>query len=199
MAKVAKGAPPTTKEMSSPPAKAGGGTTAKYSPSPGQKKKDERNKPKIVNLIHPNGTCYGWAFHNFYAAKEDLKSLSNGLGMITVLGGVQFRPFSNLTTKWLKEAEFSRYIWVIRIDLELDEGEHCFPLTAHVAYGNKIALGVIAQNSWEKGEVEVRTTQLSYAEAHDLDMHFTVVHDQAADDAFDEAIREADSALEDLI
>ena len=50
-----------------------------------------------------------------------------------------------------------------------------------------------------KGEVEVRTTQLTYAEAHDLDMHFTVVHDQAANDAFDEAIREADSDLEDLI
>ena len=87
----------------------------------------------------------------------------------------------------------------LRIDLELDDTEHCFPLTAHVAYGNKIARGVIAQNIWEKGEVEVRTTQLSYAEAHDLDMHFTAVHDQAADNAFDEAIREADSALEDLI
>ena len=177
------------------------GQFKKYSPSPTQKKKDERNsfKPKIVNLIHPNGTCYGWSFHNFYDAKEELKSLSNRLGMITIIGGVQFRPFSNLTTKWIKEAEFSKYIWVIRIDLELDDTEHCFPLMAHVAYGNKIARGVIAQNIWEKGEVEVRTTQLSYAEAHDLDMHFTAVHDEAADNAFDEAIREADSALEDLI
>ena len=198
MAKGAKGAPPT-KEMSSPPAKAGGGTTAKYSPSPGQKKKDERNKPKIVNLMHPNGTCYGWAFHNFYAAKEELKSLSNRLGMITVIGGEELKPFSNLTTKWLKEAEFSNFIWVIRIDLELDGEEGCFPLMAHVAYGNKIARGVIAQGIWEKGEVEVRTTPLSHAEALDLDVRFSVVHNQAADDAFDEAIREADSALEDLI
>ena len=71
MAKAAKGAPPM-KEMSSPK-KAGGGTLQKYSPSPTQKKKDERNKPKIVNLMHPNGTCYGWAFHNFYAAKDELK------------------------------------------------------------------------------------------------------------------------------
>ena len=198
MAKGAKGVSLTKSDMASP-VKAGGGTMQKYSPSPTQKKKDGRNKPKIVNLNHPNGTCYGWSFHNFYDAKEELKSLSNRLGMITIIGGVQFRPFSNLTTKWIKEAEFSKYIWVIRIDLELDDTEHCFPLMAHVAYGNKIARGVIAQNIWEKGEVEVRTTQLSYAEAHDLDMHFTAVHDEAADNAFDEAIREADSALEDLI
>jgi hypothetical protein len=58
MAKAAKGAPPTKSDMASP-VKAGGGTLQKYSPSPTQKKKDERNKPKIVNLMHPNGTCYG--------------------------------------------------------------------------------------------------------------------------------------------
>ena len=181
------------------PVKAGGGTTVKYSPSPNQKKKDERNKPKIDNLMHPNGTCYGWAFHNFYAAKEELKSLSNRLGMITVIGGEELKPFSNLTTKWLKEAEFSNYIWVIRIDLDLDGAYNCFPLNCHVAYGNKIARGVIAQGIWGKGEVEVKTVTLSHAEAVDLDERFSVVHNQAADDAFDEAIREADSALEDLI
>jgi hypothetical protein len=146
MAKAAKGAPPT-KEMASP-VKAGGGTLQKFSPSPTQKKKDELNKPKIVNLMH------GWAFHNFYAAKEELKSLTNRLGMITVIvGGEELKPFSNLTTKWLKEAEFSNFISVIRIDSELDGAEHCFPLMAHVAYGNKIARGVIAQGIWEKGEV----------------------------------------------
>ena len=90
MTKAAKGAPPTKSDMSSP-VKAGGGTIQKYSPSPAQKKKDERNKPKIVNLMHPNGTCYGWAFHNFYDAKEELKSLSNRLGMTTVIGGDGFQ------------------------------------------------------------------------------------------------------------
>jgi hypothetical protein len=198
MAKSAKGAPPTKSEMTSP-VKGGGGTLQKFSSSPTRKKKDERFKPKIVNLMHPSGTCYGWSFHNFYAAKEELKSLSNRLGMITIIGGEELKPFSNLTTKWLKEAEFSNFIWAIRIDLELDGAEHCFPLMAHVAYGNKIARGVIAQGIWEKGEVEVRTATLSHAEALDLDVRFSVVHDQAADDAFDEAIREADSALEDLI
>jgi hypothetical protein len=73
-------------------------------------------------------------------------------------------------------------------------------LKAHEAYGNKIARGVIAQNIWEKGEVEVKNTTLTHAEAHDLDVRFSVVpHDTAGDDAFDEAIRAADSELEDLI
>ncbi len=199
MTKGAKGAQPPTKSDMSSPVKAGGKTIQKSSPSPAQKKKDERNKPKIVNLIHPSGTCYGWAFYNFYDAKEELKSLSNRDGMITVIGGEELKPFSNLTTKWLKEAEFSNYIWVIRIDLDLDGAYNCFPLNCHVAYGNKIARGVIAQGIWGKGEVEVKTVTLSHAEAVDLDERFSVVHNQAADDAFDEAIREADSALEDLI
>ena len=200
MTKTAKGAQPPTKSAMSTPVKAGVQTIQKSSPSPAhQKKKDERNKPKIVNLIHPSGTCYGWAFYNFYDAKEELKSLSNRDGMITVIGGEELKPFSNLTTKWLKEAEFSNYIWVIRIDLDLDGAYNCFPLNCHVAYGNKIARGVIAQGIWGKGEVEVKTVTLSHAEAVDLDVHFSVVHNQAADDAFDEAIREADSALEDLI
>jgi hypothetical protein len=71
MAKGAKGASPTKSDMASP-VKAGGGTILKYSPSPTQKKKDECTKLKIVNLMHPNGTCYGWAFHNFFDAKEEL-------------------------------------------------------------------------------------------------------------------------------
>ena len=199
MTKTAKGAQPPTKSEMSSPVKAGIKTIQKSSPSPAQKKKDERNKPKIVNLIHPSGTCYGWAFYNFYDAKEELKSLSNRDGMITVIGGEELKPFSNLTTKWLKEAEFSNYIWVIRIDLDLDGAYNCFPLNCHVAYGNKIAWGVIAQGIWGKGDVEVKTVTLSHAEAVDLDERFSVVHNQAADDAFDEAIREADSALEDLI
>ena len=120
--------------------------------------------------------------------------------MVTLIGGIEFRPFSNLTTKWLKEAEFSGRIWVIRIDVDLDGTKHCFPLNAHEAYGNKIARGVIAQNIWEKGEVDVGNVTLTHAEAHDLDGRFSVVlHDTAGDNAFDEAIRVADYELEDLI
>jgi hypothetical protein len=199
MAKGAKSA--SAKSDMSSPVRGGGGPLQKYKPTPSPKKKDgERNKPKIVNLMNPDGTCYGWAFHNFYDAKEELKSLSNRDDMVTLIGGIEFKPFFNLTTKWLKEAELSGWIWVIRIDVDLDGTEHCFPLKAHEAYGNKIARGVIAQNIWEKGEVDVGNAILTHAEALDLDVHFSVVpHDAAGDDIFDEAIRAADSDLEDLI
>ena len=51
MTKTAKGAQPPTKSEMSSPVKAGGKTIQQFSPSPAQKKKDERNKPKIVNLM----------------------------------------------------------------------------------------------------------------------------------------------------
>ena len=40
---------------------------------------------------------------------------------------------------------------------------------------------------------------LTHSELSDLDMHFEVVHHDAKDNLFDEAIREADAELEDLI
>ncbi len=59
---------------------------------------------------------------------------------------------------------------------------------------------MIAQNIWEKGEVDIGNVTLTHAEAHDLDGRFSVVlHDTAGDNAFDEAIRVADYELEDLI
>lgn len=199
MTKGAKVASPLKSDPLMPVKSNVGTTVKKFSPSTPPKKKDKPNRPKIVNMVHPDGKCYGWAFHNFFDAKEELKRLSNKLGMSTLIGGIQFKPFSNLTTKWCPEAKVSSLIWVIRIDMELDGEEDSFPSTAHVAYGNKIARGVTAQGTWDKGEVEVFTVTLSQEEAHDLDVRFTVVHDQEADDAFDEAIARADSALEDLI
>ncbi len=100
MAKSGKGA--AAKGDISSPVKSGGGLVQKYKPSPkkeGVGKKSELRK--IVNMSYPNGSTYGWAFFQFYDAKEFLKSLSNRDGMITFIGGVEYRPFSNLTTKWL--------------------------------------------------------------------------------------------------
>jgi hypothetical protein len=96
----------------------------------------------MVNLKTPDGKCWGWAFHNFYDAKEELKSLSNRDNMYTIIGGIEFRAFSNLATKWLTESEFHGWIWAIRIDLDLDGTDNCFPLnpkTTHEAYARKIA------------------------------------------------------------
>ena len=48
-------------DTSSP--KKGVTTIQKYKPSPQKTSpKKEGKKPKIVNLKHPDGTCYGWAF-----------------------------------------------------------------------------------------------------------------------------------------
>ncbi len=89
------------------PKKGVGGSIQKYKPSPQKTSpKKEGKKPKIVNLKHPDGTCYGWAFFHFYNVKEELKSLSNRDGMATFIGGIEFKPFSNLTTKWLQESLF---------------------------------------------------------------------------------------------
>ena len=183
MAKAAK-IPPTNGDASSPK-KGAGGSTQKYKPSPQKTSpKKEGKKLKIVNLKHPDGTCSGWAFFHFYNAKEELKSLSNRNGMATYIGGIEFKPFSNLTTKWLQESLFAGFIWVIRIDVDLDGTEHCFPMTAHEAYGNKIARSVTAQDIWEKGEVMVTTVPLTHAQALDLDERFSVVtpRDTAADE-----------------
>ena len=61
MAKAAK-IPPANGDTSSPK-KGAGGSTQKYKPSPQKTSpKKEGKKPKIVNLKHPDGTCYGWAF-----------------------------------------------------------------------------------------------------------------------------------------
>jgi hypothetical protein len=71
MGKSAKSAP--AKGDISLSVKGGGGPVQKYKPSPkysSPKKEGECNKSKIVNLMYPDGTCYGWAFHNFYDAKE---------------------------------------------------------------------------------------------------------------------------------
>ena len=47
----------------SSPKKGVGGSIQKHKPSPQKTSpKKEGKKPKIVNLKHPGGTCFGWAF-----------------------------------------------------------------------------------------------------------------------------------------
>jgi len=45
---------------------------------------------------------------------------------------------------------FAGFIWVTHIDVDLDGTEHCFPMTVHEAYGNKIARSVTAQDIGKK-------------------------------------------------
>ncbi len=155
---------------------------------------------RFFNLSYPDATPYAWAFHGFYDAKEFLKDLSNRDDMVTIIGGTEYRPFSNLRTKWLKDSEFSRLIWVIRIDINLDGTNHCFPMEAHLAFDNKIARGIISQNIWEQGEIDVVKATLTKSEARDLDERFSAIPFYEGRDAiFHKAIKAADSDLEDLI
>jgi hypothetical protein len=62
---------------------------------------DEKNKVhKILILVNSGGAPIGWAFQKFYDAKEYLKAISNRINMETHIGGIPFKAFSNLTTKW---------------------------------------------------------------------------------------------------
>jgi len=184
------------------PAKAAS-PSRKYSPSP--KKENEGKKgdiKKIVIVSNHDATPYGWAFQGFFEAKEFLKSLSNRNGESTHFGNEEYRPFSNLTTKWVKTSMFNNLIWVIRIDKEMDGEDNCFPLLnekAHAAYGNKIARGVIQENVFGANEIVVVKATLTETEATDLEEHFSPVYNDVRDTIFHEAIKAMDSDVEDLI
>jgi hypothetical protein len=71
---------------------------------------------KIINVTYPDNTLFGWAFDNFYNAKYFVKHLSNRDGKVIIFGGIEFKPFSNLTTKWVKSSMLGNLLWIIRID-----------------------------------------------------------------------------------
>jgi hypothetical protein len=55
-----------------------------------------------MDVTYPDKTLFSWAFDKFYDAKDFVKHLSNRDGEVTIFGGIEFKPFSNLTTKWVK-------------------------------------------------------------------------------------------------
>jgi hypothetical protein len=71
-----------------------------YSTSP-KKGVEEKN---WINITYLDNTPFGWAFDNFYDAKDFVKHLSNRDGKLTIFGGIEFKPFSNLTTKWFESS-----------------------------------------------------------------------------------------------
>jgi len=186
------------------PAKAAS-PSRKYSPSIKKENEGEKgNIKKIVIVSNHDATPYGWAFQGFFEAKEFLKSLSNRNGESIHFGNEEYRPFSNLTTRWVKTSMFMNIIWVIRIDKEMDGEDNCFPLLnekAHAAYGNKIARGIIHENVFgAKSEVVVSKATLTETEATDLEEHFSPpVYNEVRDTIFHEAVKAMDSDVEDLI
>jgi hypothetical protein len=106
-----------------------------------------KKRHKIINLVYPDAAeTYGWVFKNFYDAREHIKALGNKTGDTTAIGGEEFKPFDNLTTRWIKTSKLGQLLWVIRID---NDGEKKFPLEAHKIYANKIARGLICEGIYE--------------------------------------------------
>jgi len=184
------------------PAKAAS-PSRKYSPSIKKENEGEKgNIKKIVIVSNHDATPWGWAFQGFFDAKEFIKSLSNRNGESIHFGNEEYRPFSNLTIKWVPTSVFNNLIWVIRIDKEMDGEDNCFPLLnekAHAAYGNKIARGVIQENVFGANEIVVVKATLTETEATDLEEHFSPVYNEVRDAIFHEAIKAMDSDVEDLI
>ncbi len=113
-----------------------------------------KKRHKIINLIHPDAaeTPYGWASENFYDAREHLKALSNKTGDTTAIGGEDFKPFDNHTTRWIKTSKLGQLLCVIRID---NDGERKFPMEAHKIYAKKISRGLISEEIYKALQVKV--------------------------------------------
>jgi hypothetical protein len=92
----------------------------------------------IINVTYPDKTLFCWAFDNFYDAKDFVKHESNRNGKVTILGGIEFKPFSNLTTKWVKSLMVGNLLWIIRIDTTKNGMKDSFPMQTHLAFANKL-------------------------------------------------------------
>jgi hypothetical protein len=84
-------------------------------------------------------------------AREHLKALSNKTGDATAIGGKEFKPFNNLTTRWIKTSELGQLLWVTCIE---DDGERKVPMEVHKIYANKIASGLISKGIYKALQVE---------------------------------------------
>ncbi len=84
---------------------------------------------------------------NFFNAQDFVKDLSNRKDALIFLGGLEFKAFSNLTTRWVKSLLVGGCLWVIRIDMSKDGTTGSFPMSAHIPYANKIARVVIQENT----------------------------------------------------
>ena len=109
----------------------------------------------IIPLQCPDKTPYGWAFENFYDAKEFLKHLCNRKNEITYLGEEEFKPFSNLTAHWVKSSSLGDNLWIIHIDVQENDEENAFPIQCFALFSNKIARALLQQVIWPKQKVEV--------------------------------------------
>ena len=120
--------------------------------------------------------------------------------METHIGGIPFKAFSNLTTKWTPASGIGQNLWIIRIDPSRNDFENSFPSKAYTAFANKIARGVIGQKIYPSRTIEVEEIVLSKSTVDDLSAHFSSYsYDEAKDQIFQESFKAVDVELEDLI
>ena len=120
----------------------------------GEKVKDMH---KIFHLSVVDGTPYGWAFLGFFNIKEWIKSMCNREGRTTTLGKEEFKPFTNLTIRWVLHSSVADKLWVIKIDATMTETEGSFPMGLHVPFANKIARAVLSTDlQWEAGSLDIK-------------------------------------------
>jgi hypothetical protein len=118
---------------------------------------DEKNKiHKILIFVNSDGAPIGWAFQEFYDAKEYLKAILNRINMETHIGGIPFKAFSNLTTKWTPASGVGQTLWIICIDPSRNDLKNSFPTKAYTAFANRIACEIIGQKIYPPRTVEVK-------------------------------------------
>jgi hypothetical protein len=169
-----------------------------------QRRKGSKKKlgHKIINVTYPDNTPFGWAFDNLYDTKDFVNHLSNRDGKVTIFGGIEFQPLSNLTTKWVKSLMLGNLLWIIHIDTTKNGMKDSFPMQAHLAFANKIAWAITSQNIWQEGGIDVVGVSLNVLQAQvaDLMAHFyTNTFDEAMEAFFQEAIKVAKEEVESLI
>ncbi len=136
----------------------GNATLPKHSSPPQNKYKliaspktdNNGEKVKEIHKIYPlgkaDGTPYGWAFLGFFDVKERIKSVCNREGRTTTLSNKEFKPFTNLTIRWILHSKVADNIRVTKIDATMSETEGSFPMELHVTFANTIAQAVLSAN-----------------------------------------------------
>ena len=161
------------------------------------------NIPHIVTLFNKVHKPIGWIFEGFFEGREYLKKLSNKNGSVTVVGETEFKPFSNLKTKWMPESMLGDHLWGIQIEnydgSKEDDTMRWFPVEQEgvaIAWAKKIARAMIKAEVFKN--VEVKERILTKNEECDFMARFaTVSYNEAASAISLEAI--APGAFEDLI
>jgi hypothetical protein len=116
------------------------------------------------------------------------------------LSNKEFKPFTNLTIRWILHSNVADKLWFIKIDATMTEPEGSSPMSRHVTFANKIARAVQSTKlQWEAGSLDIAPIILTEEQEEKFNMHFL---SSATPDAirnqelFLEQIAETDKDLE---